>query len=86
MGLVHGQCCRHIVGLRVHSNKAGLAKTLEVYLQTEELCRAWGGENQTELGHSGFVYACFHTQYVNKLCSQVADVVHDINVSYTKNK
>lgn len=35
VGLVHGQCCRHIMGLRVHSNKAGLAKTLKIYLQIE---------------------------------------------------
>lgn len=43
-------------------------------------------ESNRELGHCGFVYACFHTQYVHKLCSQVADVVHDINESFIQKK
>lgn len=43
-------------------------------------------ESNIELGHCGFVYACFHTQYVNKLCSQVVDVIHDINESFIQRK
>lgn len=34
-------------GARVHTSKAGLAKTLKIYLHTEKLCKAGGGENPT---------------------------------------
>lgn len=43
-------------------------------------------ESNIELAHCGFVYACFHTQHVNKLCSQVADVIRDINEKFIQRK